>query len=149
MCASRRIDIKTDSDIAIVHAEQLVNRWGRSGGRIVDVSEGTALINKSEVIVTATLVCIGPEANCCSAVIDASDLRLYRTGEILRGEGRVRRHNRVTLVRVSRCSTAIVPGDLSGIVDAQRLIERRIGSVDDILKCVGRGMRSCRCRSER
>ena len=39
------------SDIAVIYAEQLVNRWTRSGGRIVDVREGIGDVDEPEVVV--------------------------------------------------------------------------------------------------
>ena len=66
-----------------------------------------------------------------SRYVDTGNLRVHRAGKVLIGEVAlgIRRRDRVTLVWEPRCSATEIPGDHSGTVDTQRLIERHVGDV--------------------
>src|SRR5262249_52935986 len=104
-----------------VQAEKLVDLGNRGCSRKVNGLESAAHFQEAVVGPAAVDVKSGGVGN--AVVVDANDLGLDRTREILLREG-VRQHERETFVRVSGQPASAVPGDGAEFVDAQQLPTR-------------------------
>ena len=114
-----------DRDIVVVHPEELVDRRVRVvRGREVDAVDTLPVFRVETEVVVGHVggVHAGPEADRDPVVVQAGDLRLHRTGEVLAGVPA--RGQQVAHVRVPLGARAEIARDHAGVVDAKQLVER-------------------------
>src|SRR5262249_5131650 len=113
-----RVIIKTRRLRAAVQAEKLVDLGRRLRSRKVNCPELAADVQEA----VAGPRGIDVKADGAEKVVDADHLGLDRTRKVLRCEG-VRQIEREAHVGVSGQSTPMVPGNSTGVVNAQQLGE--------------------------
>ena len=122
------VGVEPDRGARVVDAQDLVNAPGLVRGLGVGVGgERPVPLHEAAVGVLA----VHPEPCRVAQIVQRRHLGLHRAGEVLAGVVRlaVRRVEQVALVGVAGVAGAEVPGDHVVVVDAEQLVERRVGVV--------------------